>query len=236
MKKVALVSGANRGIGFEICRQLSAQGIHVLLASRSLEKGETAAEVLKNEGLSVTAFHLDVENPEHISSLSPRVVEAAGQLDILVNNAGVLAEEQGRTIENFSKTIAVNLNAPFEVTETLMPLLKQSPSGRIVNHSSILGSLDTVGKPSMIGTEWLYPGYSASKAALNMLTVVWARQLEGTSVKVNSAHPGWVLTELGGPNAPMSLQEGAETAVWLATLPEDGPTGMFFHKQDKLAW
>ena len=233
--KVALITGANKGLGLEIARQLGKQGITVLIGARDAARGAEAVAGLKAEGIDARFLKLEVTKPEDIQSAAASIESAFGKLDILVNNAGVLLDRDGVTPETFRKTYEANVIAPWELTQALLPLLKKSDAGRIVNHSSILGSISFNGS-DQIGVDWLAPAYNSSKAALNLLTAIQARYLEGTNVKVNAAHPGWVKTDLGGGEAPLEIPEGAETAVWLATLPADGPTGGFFHKQDSLPW
>ncbi|QDA60316.1 SDR family oxidoreductase [Hymenobacter jejuensis] len=231
-KRVALVTGGNKGIGLEIARQLGQQGITVVIGARDEARGNAAANQLCQEGLDAHAVQLDVTNAEEVAALPAFFQQRFGRLDILVNNAGVQEDPTGNaTVALFRSTFEINVFAVFAVTEALLPLLKQSPAGRIVNHSSRLGSLT-----AMSNSPFLMPAYMSSKAALNMLTVLTARELKDTTVKVNSAHPGWVKTELGGEGAPLSIEEGARTAVELATLPSDGPTGGFFHKGQPLPW
>jgi NAD(P)-dependent dehydrogenase (short-subunit alcohol dehydrogenase family) len=233
--KVALVTGANKGLGKEIARQLGKQGITVLIGARDDAKGEQAARDLKAEGIDARPLKLEVTSPADIQAAAQQIEATFGKLDILVNNAGVLLDREGVTPETFRQTYEANVIAPWELTQALLPLLKKSDAGRIVNHSSILGSI-TMNGSDQIGADWLAPAYNSSKAALNLLTAIQARFLEGTSVKVNAAHPGWVKTDLGTESAPLEVPEGAETAVWLATLPPDGPTGGFFHKGEPLPW
>jgi NAD(P)-dependent dehydrogenase (short-subunit alcohol dehydrogenase family) len=233
--KVALVTGANKGLGLEIARQLGAQGITVLIGARDPRKGEEAARTLKAEGIDARSIKLEVTSPSDIQNVSKSIEAEFGKLDILVNNAGVLLDRDGVNADTFRKTYEANVIAPWELTQALLPLLTKSDAGRIVNQSSILGSI-TMNNSDQIGTDWLAPAYNSSKAALNLLTVIQSRHLAGTNVKVNAAHPGWVKTDLGTDAAPLEVSEGAETAVWLATIPEDGPTGGFFHKQDTLPW
>jgi NAD(P)-dependent dehydrogenase (short-subunit alcohol dehydrogenase family) len=233
--KVALITGANKGIGKEIARQLGSQGVTVLIGSRDLGRGEAAASELKAEGIDARAVKLDVVDPADVKAAAAHIESEFGKLDILVNNAGVLLDRDGVTPETFRATYEANVIAPWELTQALLPLIKKSDAGRIVNQSSILGSL-TMNGSEEIGADWLAPAYNSSKAALNLLTVIQSRWLAGTDVKINAAHPGWVKTDLGTDDAPLSVEEGAETAVWLATLPADGPTGGFFHKQGALPW
>ncbi len=242
-KKIALVSGANKGLGLETSRQLARQGIFVLMGSRDRERGRSAAEALRGEGLDIDTVPLDVTNPEDIEACAAVVSDRWGRLDILVNNAGTVHAEEalfGNDTETVSaralrETFDVNFFGLVLLTQKLLPLLKNSPAGRIVNVASILGSLGIHStSPDFDGTKPF--AYDVSKTAVNAFTVHLAAALKGTAVKVNSAHPGWVRTDLGGPEAPLGVEEGAKTAVKLATLPADGPTGGFFHNDDRLPW
>ncbi|SFS14132.1 Short-chain dehydrogenase [Granulicella pectinivorans] len=240
---VALVTGANKGIGLETVKQLAEQGITVLLGSRDLARGEAAAAPLKAAGLDVRAVKIDVDNAGDREAIAAYIEKEFGKLDILINNAGVLLDGMGlsnRTSttsqEMLSQTFQTNVLAPIALTQALLPLLRKSSAGRIVNLSSILGSLTlhaTKGSPIYDAKTF---AYDTSKAALNSFTIHLAHELSGTSIKVNSAHPGWVKTDMGTDAAPMEIPDGAKTSVWLATLPEDGPSGGFFHMQDTLPW
>jgi NAD(P)-dependent dehydrogenase (short-subunit alcohol dehydrogenase family) len=234
-KKVALVTGANKGLGLEIARQLAQKGVTVVLAARDEDKARAVADKLKSEGLDIQSLKLDVTSAEDIAKLPSFFEKNFGQLDILVNNAGVNYDfESDITADTLRRTYETNVIGPFAITKALLPLLKASPAGRIVNQSSILGSIALISKGQ--GGEFATPGYTTSKAALNMLTVVTAQDLKNTKVKVNAAHPGWVQTDMGGKNAPLSVEEGAKTAVDLALLDENGPTGAFMHKGKPLPW
>ncbi len=233
--RVALITGANKGLGLEIARQLGREQITVIIGSRNLDRGKSAAERLRSEGIDSHAVKLDVTSASDRDSLLGSILALTGRLDILVNNAGVHTDFDGPvTVASMRATFEANVFGLFGVTEAVLPLLKESMAGRIVNHSSIVGSIASVGA-GKLGT-WATPAYAASKAAVNMLTAVWSVQLKDTNIKVNSAHPGWVQTELGGPGATMTVEEGAETAVRLALLPDDGPTGQFFHKLDLIPY
>jgi len=242
-KKVALISGANKGIGLETGRQLGKLGYTVLLGSRDAMKGEIAARRLRDEGVDARVVKLDVTRQADIDAAAKLVEKEFGALDVLVNNAGVM-HEKGWTQNTTSETKLENLRATFEanvfavvaLTNALLPALKKAQAARIVNVSSILGSVSlqaTPGSPTY-GTKLF--AYNSSKAALNMFTVHLAHELRGTKIKVNSAHPGWVKTDLGGSAAPMDAVDGAKTEVELATLAEDGPTGGFFHAGQGIAW
>lgn len=240
--RIALVTGANKGLGFETSRRLAHQGIRVLMGARDEVRGKTAAQKLQDEGLDTAFFHLDVSNAEHIRLVKEHIEKTFGRLDILVNNAGMIHPEEppvGNSAETVSpkalrRTFDVNFFGLVELTQALLPLLRKSDSGRIVNVSSILGSL-TIHSQEGAG-QFMPFAYNASKTAVNAFTVHLAAALKGTTVKVNSAHPGWVKTDMGGPDAPMSVEEGARTAVRLATLGPDGPSGRFFHLEEELPW
>jgi NAD(P)-dependent dehydrogenase (short-subunit alcohol dehydrogenase family) len=234
-KTVALVTGANKGLGFEIARQLGKQGLVVIIGARDPGKGETAAAALVKEGIAAHAVKLDVSNKDDVAALPGWIEKNVGHLDVLVNNAGV-ADWVTDDVDAFRRTFEANVFGVVAVTYALLPLLKASKAGRIVNHSSALGSLTSISKsPEMFG-DFVVPSYTASKAALNAFTVALAHKTRDTALKVNSAHPGWVRTDLGGDKAPMAVEDGAKTAVMLATLPADGPTGKFFHMGEALPW
>jgi NAD(P)-dependent dehydrogenase (short-subunit alcohol dehydrogenase family) len=233
-KSVALITGANKGLGLEVARQLGQKGIAVVLGARQ-GKAEAPAEALRAEGLDARAVELDVTSAADIAALPTFFKSTFGRLDILVNNAGVQLDTGFDTSpDTLRQVYEANVIGPYAITQALLPLLRQAPAGRIVNQSSILGSLATISAGQ--GGSWATPGYTSSKAALNMLTVVLAQHLADTSIKVNAAHPGWVKTDLGGDNAPLGVREGARTAVRLALLPADGPTGGYFHEEESLPW
>ena len=242
-KRVALITGANKGLGLETARQLAAQGMTVLLGARDAGRGEAAAAPLKDEGLDVRAVKIDVDDRADHAAIAALIEKDFGKLDILINNAGVMLDgELGTNTtlkvseENVRKTFDTNFFAVVALTSTLLPLLRKSEAARIVNLSSILGSLAlhaTKGSPIYDGKVF---AYDTSKVALNSYTVHLAHALQDTKIKVNSAHPGWVKTDMGTDAAPMNVVDGSKTGVWLATLPEDGPTGGFFHMQDRLPW
>ena len=224
---VAIVTGANRGLGLEICAQLKAAGIDVVLTARDATKGQAAADELG------VRFHvLDVTSQISVDALALWLALEVGHLDILVNNAGVMPDGglmlRRMKMTMINEVLATNTTAPIRVTQTLMPLLLKSRRPRVVNVSSALGQMASMGA----GT----PAYRISKAALNAATAVFAAEMTGTPVKINACCPGWVATDMGGSDAPRSKQEGADTAVWLATLPEDGPSGGFFQDRKLIAW
>jgi NAD(P)-dependent dehydrogenase (short-subunit alcohol dehydrogenase family) len=241
--KVALISGANKGLGLETGRQLGKLGYTVLLGARDAMKGEIAARQLRDDGVDARVVKLDVTRQADIDALAKLIAKEFGALDVLVNNAGVMVEKSW-TVNTTSETRVEDLRATFEsnvfavvaVTNAMLPLLKKATAARVVNVSSILGSVSlqaTKGSPTY--STKLF-AYNASKAALNMFTIHLAHELRGTKIKVNSAHPGWVKTDMGGSAAPMDVVAGAKTEVELATLPEDGPTGGFFHMGKAIAW
>ncbi len=243
-KKVALVTGANKGLGLETARQLGRLGITVLLGARDALKGKQAAEHLRAEGLDARFIPLDVVEAGHIAAAAAVIESDFGKLDILINNAGVMIESEDM-IANTSATISQqDLRATFDtnffavvaLTQALLPLLRKSPAARIVNVSSILGSTTLHATPGSPIYDAKLLGYDSSKAALNSFTVHLAHALRDTPIKVNSAHPGWVKTDMGGDGAQMELVDGAKTQVDLALLPEDGPTGGYFHLGKPLPW
>ncbi len=247
--KVAFITGANRGIGLETARGLGELGIAVVLASRDEAKGRAAAETLKAEGIKkVEAVRFDVTRIEDHAEIARFLESRHGKLDILVNNAGVSLEDADfgapggfnttPTVkpETLRQVFETNFFAVVQLTQTLLPLLRKSAVGRIVNLSSILGSLTLHSDPSSEIYSAKAFAYDASKTALNAFTVHLAQALRGTPIKVNSAHPGWVKTDMGGPSAPMELSDGGKTSVQLSTLPDDGPTGGYFHLGEPLPW
>ena len=228
---VAIITGANRGIGLEVARQLAHKDMTIILGSRDLEKGKTAAEMLASEGLKVIPHQIDVTDQENVDRLTAQVEEEFGQLNILINNAGILYDTWQQAINADFNTVRealeTNTFGPWRMCEAFIPLLRRSGQGRIVNVSSEGGSL-----ASMSGGT---PAYSVSKAALNALTRMLAAELKGTGVLVNSVCPGWVATDMGGTGG-RPVEEGATGIVWAATLPADGPTGGFFRDGKPLPW
>ena len=231
--RIALVTGGNRGLGFEIARQLARRGLKVLLGSRTLTKGRAAAKLLAVEGLEVEPVRLDVTDPDQIKAVACDLRTRLGGLDVLVNNAGVLLDPRGgRFLESrqatYERTLATTVLGPLMLCQAMLPLMIERGYGRVVNLSGRLGQLDDMGS----GT----PAYRISKTALNALTRIVASDTRGTGVLVNSVCPGWVRTEMGGAEAPRTVAQGADTAVWLATLPGDGPSGGFFRDRKQIPW
>lgn len=232
---VAVVTGGNRGIGSEIGRQLVQLGMQVVLTSRDVAKGEATCAKINVEcgagGGRASTFQLDVTDAAGIKALAAHVAAQFGRLDVLVNNAGVQIDPKGARalssdLQTYRDTFEVNVLAPLALTQALLPLMKKN--GRIVNVSSGLGQLSDMTS----GT----PAYRMSKTALNALTRMLAAEVRGTNILVNSMSPGWVKSDMGGPFAPRTLEQGADTAVWLATLPEGGPSGGFYYDRAPIAW
>jgi NAD(P)-dependent dehydrogenase (short-subunit alcohol dehydrogenase family) len=241
-KKTALVTGANKGIGLETARQLGRKDITVLIGARDSKNGEHAAEELRQEGLDAHSIQLDVSDSKSIQAAARQVERDYGRLDILVNNAGIMIDDtdkkvSGQSIETWRETFETNFFGIIETTSAFLPLLRKSDAGRIVNLSSILGSITYHATPgSPVYDSKRTPAYNVSKSAVNAYTVQLACELKDTNVKVNAAHPGWVKTEMGGEGATMDLEEGAKTSVALATLGPDGPNGAYLHMGHPLPW
>jgi NAD(P)-dependent dehydrogenase (short-subunit alcohol dehydrogenase family) len=229
-----LVTGANRGIGLEIARQLAQSGNQVFVGARNIAQGEAAARMLSSNGAKVFPAELDVTDEATIEKLVHKISSDVGRLDILVNNAGILIDESDSPSETNPKTVRItletNLLGPWRLCQALIPLMKRNNYGRIVDVSSGAGALS-----EMSGSLYA-PAYSISKTALNALTIMLASELRGSNILVNAVCPGWVRTDMGGTSAPRSVEEGADTAVWLATLPDNGPAGGFFRDRTRIEW
>lgn len=230
--RVALVTGGNRGLGLEICRQLGRLEYKVILAARDKAKGEAAAELLRRDDLDVTWHALDVTKPASIAKIKSHIVDKIGRIDVLVNNAAVLLGENENILdldaESFRASMEANVIGPLLLCQALVPLMFKSNYGRVVNVSSTAGQLSTMADYA--------PAYSMSKACLNALTRMISSQGKNGNVLVNSVCPGWVRTEMGGPSAPRSVEQGVDSIIWLATLPDDGPNGGFFQDRRKIPW
>jgi NAD(P)-dependent dehydrogenase (short-subunit alcohol dehydrogenase family) len=242
-EKVAFISGANRGIGFETAKGLGETGITVVIGVRDLAKGNAAVEQLQGQGIKAEAIHYDAAQAGAENAVFDHLASRYGKLDILVNNAGILKEQlvggnNSSSVEQgvLQETFQTNLFAVIAITQKLLPLLRNAKAGRIVNLSSILGSLTLHSMPDSPIDPAKGFAYNASKTALNAYTIHLAHELKDTPIKVNSAHPGWVKTELGGANAPMEVADSGKTSVRLATLDASGPSGGFFHESDTLPW
>ena len=245
MEKVALITGASKGLGFETAYQLGVKGYAVIVAARTQQKSNETAEKLKSKGVHAVGMQLDVVNDNDVDNLSKSINEHFGKLDVLVNNAGVQLDFPGFMPGNSTETVSmdilkqtfeINYFAPIALTQKLLPLLKKSTAGRIVNVSSIMGSLalHADSNSPIYGIKLL--AYNSSKTALNQFTLHLAEAMKDSPIKVNSAHPGWVKTDLGGEYAPMSIEDGVKTIVDLSTLDENGPTGAFIHLGESLPW
>jgi NAD(P)-dependent dehydrogenase (short-subunit alcohol dehydrogenase family) len=241
-KKVALITGGNKGIGLETARQLGKLGITVLIGVRDLAKGEAAVAELKKDGVDARAVKLDVDNAADYEAVAKLIEKDYGVLDILINNAGIMIDnrkgnETTKTSQEvLRKTFNTNFFAVVGLTQALLPLLRKSLGGRIVNLSSILGSNTLHATPGSFIYDAKTFAYDASKSALNSFTIHLAHELKDTKIKVNSAHPGWVKTEMGGEGAQLDIETGAKTSVELATLQDSGPNGAYVHLGKPLPW
>jgi NAD(P)-dependent dehydrogenase (short-subunit alcohol dehydrogenase family) len=248
IKKIAFVTGANRGLGYETARELGLAGVHVLLGSRDLEAGEQAVAKLAELNIQAEAIKFDLLREEDHIAVHDYLEKNYGRLDILVNNAAFTLEGNASelgphnttltvSIDALRKTYDVNFFGVVQLTQILLPLLRRAPAARIVNVSSILGSLTLHTDPnSPFVSEYKSFAYGSSKTALNAFTIYLTHALRDTAIKVNSAHPGWVKTELGGSDATLEVSEGGKTSASLALLDENEPTGGFFHFKDTVPW
>ena len=241
-KKIALVTGATRGIGLETVRQLARSGVHVLLGGRDRAKAAAVVDKLRKDGLDVEPLAIDVADHASIATAASEVEAKFGRLDILVNNAGIMIDDMTKSpsqqpIATWRKTFDTNVFGLIAVTQAFLPLLKKSPAGRIVNVSSLLGSITTHADPSSPIYDYKAPvSYNVSKSTVNAWTVQLAHELRDTSVKVNTIHPGHVKTDMGGDAAPMEIADGAKTSVQMALIGADGPNGTFSHMGQTLPW
>ena len=229
--ETALVTGANRGIGLEVCRQLASKGYRVILTARSRSKAEQAARAVASIG-GVEAIALDVTDAASIATAAGEIEDRIGPVDVLVNNAAILVAERkgviGTTLDEFRETFDTNVLGVIAVCQAFVPGMVRRKRGRVVNVSSRAGQFSGMGQYA--------PAYSISKTALNAFTVQLANATRNAGLLVNAACPGWVRTDMGGPSAPRSVEQGADTIVWLATLPDTGPTGGFFEDRRKIEW
>jgi NAD(P)-dependent dehydrogenase (short-subunit alcohol dehydrogenase family) len=241
-KKTALITGANKGIGLETARQLGQKGITVLVGSRDPKRGEAASNELRKAGIDARPLTIDVSDEKSVEQAAAQVERDCGRLDILINNSGIMVDEKGKKVSEQSldiwrETFATNLFGLIATTQAFLPLLRKSDAGRIVNLSSILGSITYHAQPgSPVYENKDQPAYNVSKSAVNAFTVQLAYELKDSPLKVNAAHPGWVKTDMGGAGAMMEIVDGAKTSVALATLGADGPNGTYVHMGEPLPW
>ena len=239
-QKVALVTGGNRGLGFETCRQLGRQGFKVILSSRDIDKGKEKEDILRAEGLDVFAMQLDVTDPDNILTVKSKIEEKYKRLDVLINNAGLMLDplpEKGKTPskslqqyqETFRDTMDVNVIGAFLMCEAFTTMMRRQNYGRIVNVSSILGQMSSISTGG-------FPAYRISKVGLNAVTLYFSSYFRGFNVLINSISTGWVKTDMGGYTATRSLEEGTQTIIWAATLPDNGPNGSFLHDKEPISW
>jgi NAD(P)-dependent dehydrogenase (short-subunit alcohol dehydrogenase family) len=237
---IALVTGANKGIGREISRQLAAKGILVLMGARDRERGEKAVADLRAQGIPVEFIRIDVTSQPSVDQAVSEVNRRHGRLDILVNNAGIALDwfpGSELAVETLQKTYETNVFGVFRVTKALLPLLKKSKHGRVVNLSSALGSLTRSADPdSPLASRNMLLAYCSSKAALNMITVQFANELKTSGIKVNAANPGFTATDMNQHRGPRTVEQAAATPVRLALLPDDGPTAGVFSDEGSEPW
>ena len=237
--KVALVTGANKGIGLEIARQLAQQGCTMLVSARDQQRGEDAAQKLQSEGLDARFLHLDVTDQSTIDAAAERIEKEFQKLDILVNNAAIGLDRTPPSqldMDILRRTYDTNVFGVFAVTKAMLPLLKKAEAGRIVNMSSGLGSLTQASDPNGPFAAVNLLAYNSSKTAVNALTVQFATELRATPIKVNAADPGYVATDLNEHRGYRTVEQGATAPVRLATLPADGPTGGYFDEDGVVPW
>ena len=239
-KRVALVTGGNRGIGYAIGRSLAQRGITVILGVRDPNKGATACSRLQGEGLDVNFELLDVTDEDSLQTAVKHIQAQFDRLDILVNNAGISIDDSKNALDvswrTIEKTLQTNVVGPLLLCQNCIALMKARGYGRIVNMSSTLGSLSEIADPNSAYAGVGTPAYRLSKAALNAITTLIAKEVGDDNILVNSACPGWVRTDMGGGQAPLTPEQGADTAVWLATLPDGGPTGGFYRERTRIPW
>jgi len=243
-KKIALVTGANKGVGYATAQLLAEQNITVLLGSRDETRGKEAEASLRSQGLDVHYINIDMEDRETFSIAATYIERVYGKLDILINNAGVQIESEiwqtnttaSISIETLRRTFEINFFGLVDLTQQLLPLIQKSEAGRIVNLTSILASLQYHATPGSNTYNTKTFAYNSTKTAVNAFTIHLAHALKDTNIKVNAAHPGWVKTEMGGKGAFLSIEEGAKTSVYLALIDEHGPNGSYMHEHSKLPW
>ena len=231
-KKIAAVTGGNRGIGFQVCRDLAKKGLKVLLTARNSERGIESAKILQGEGLDITFFELDVSSADSIDTFVTLATEEFGRIDVLVNNAGIIpdARSSGLSVEiqELQVSLETNVYGIIQLSQKIIPLMIKNNYGRIINLSSGMGQFADMGSG--------YLAYRISKTAVNTITKVLANETDSYNIQINSVDPGWVKTEMGGAGASLSVEEGADTIVWLSIQPDNSPTGMFYKKREIISW
>jgi len=239
-KRVALVTGGNRGIGYAIGRSLAQRGIAVILGVRDPGRGAIACSRLQGENLDVNFELLDVTDEDSLQTAVKHIQAQFDRLDILVNNAGILIDSAEDTLNvsrsTIERTLQTNVVGPLMLCQNCIALMRAGGYGRIVNMSSTLGSLSEIVDPDSAFAGVGTPAYRLSKAALNAITTLIAKAVRDDNILVNSACPGWVRTDMGGDQAPLTPEQGADTPVWLATLPDGGPTGGFYRERTRIPW
>ena len=239
-QRVALVTGANRGLGYAIAKGLAEGDITVVLGARDAKKGAAVCSELQGQGLAASVEVLDVTNEKSIQTAVANIQTRFNRLDILVNNAGILIDGDAHVLnvsqDVILKTLHTNVLGPLMLCQYCIPLMKAGGYGRIVNMASTLGSLSEMADPDSGYAGVETPAYRLSKAALNALTTLVAKNIRNENILVNSVCPGWVRTEMGGEQAPLTPEQGADTPLWLATLPDDGPSGGFFRERKPIPW
>lgn len=237
MNKIVLVTGANRGLGLEAARTFAEMGYFTILSGRNSDSLESVMMKLKTQFQNINSVIMDMSNEQSIRKAADSVLSKYGKVDILVNNAGILIDDANSGADNsiltinsniIHQTMMTNVYGPLLLSQLLIPKMKESDFGRIVNVSSAMGQLSDM--------NGLYPAYRISKVSLNAVTVILHNELNGTNILVNSVSPGWVKTDMGGKNAPRTLEEGVQGMIRLATLKDGGPSGLFFRDEDQLAW
>jgi NAD(P)-dependent dehydrogenase (short-subunit alcohol dehydrogenase family) len=230
-QRIAIVTGANRGIGYEICKQLAQHGDQVVLTSRDAAKGSVATEQLRAFG-AVDFYALDVTNADSIAQLKSAILKKYGRVDVLVNNAAVLIDDDVSifdvSLDVVRQTFESNVYGVLRMCQAFVPLMLENGYGRVVNVSSEMGQLSDMGSRTS--------AYRMSKTTVNAITTIFAREITQPNVKINACCPGWVRTDMGGPSASKSIAEGADTPVWLACLSDDAPSGGFFADRQRIAW
>lgn len=231
-KKIASVTGGNRGIGFQICRDVAKKDLKVLLTAQNSEKGVESAKILQDEGLDVTFYELDVSSAESIDNFVTRVTKEFSRIDVLVNNAAIIpdARSSGLSVEiqELQVSLETNVYGIIQLSQKIIPLMIKNNYGRIINLSSGMGQFADMGSGHL--------AYRISKTAVNTITKVLANETDSYNIQINSVDPGWVKTEMGGAGASLSVEEGADTIVWLSTRPDNSPTGKFYKMREIISW